>query len=120
MAASSSRAYDWENEANCMAGGGSDIEEEPCSWEGDDLFDDFEYSKARSAELFAEYLLELRHKNVLSNKQVCVLAWWATHAGIDSERVSRLSFRPDAPPGHLPGGCGLCSTRRGMTNGAIA
>ena len=52
-----------------------------------------------SAELY-EYLVDLKHGGVLSAKQACVIAWWASRAGAGG-MTAELAKHPTTQSGHF-------------------
>eukprot|EP00969_Alexandrium_andersonii_P008456 369064-Alexandrium_andersonii.AAC.1 len=56
-------------------------------------------TRAECGEEFAALLQEYKRLSILSAKQACLLAFWASKAGADGD-AKKLGFRPGAPSGH--------------------
>ena len=58
-------------------------------WEGAQEQDSF----AKGAEILADYIIQLKAEKVLSAKQACLLAHWASKAGV-AGFVNELALEP--------------------------
>ena len=74
----------------------------PIGWEGIDVDDgtDADPTAATAGIDLADCLVFLKNKGKLSARDVCVLAYYAQHAGVTGPAV-QYAFRPDAPSGHF-------------------
>ena len=68
------------------------------SWDDLEEVDYDAVPKAVAEEEFVRQLVELKLTNILSAKQVCSIAFWATKAGL-SGPASKLALRPDSQTG---------------------
>ena len=72
-----------------------------CFFDANDDAPDFDTVTAEEAGAHLyDYLLELKHKAVLSSKQTCVLAFWAAKAGAIGP-IDKLAYKPSAQSGHF-------------------
>ena len=78
--------------------------ERPAAAAADDLADEVDLSgltQDECADVFGDYIVQLKSDNVLSAKQASILAYWAHRAGVGGI-VAKLAFEPSEgkPTGH--------------------
>ena len=70
------------------------------TWSADDVDDnDPKLAVDLATQAFLDYMLDLADESKISAKDVCVLCWYESKAGM-SDDVRRIGFRLDAPSGH--------------------
>ena len=99
---SSGARHSWEAAALHMQSSGAVpvLDDHDETWGADDVDDnDPKLAVDLATQAFLNYLLDLADESKISAKDVCVLCWYASKAGM-SDDVRRIGFRPDAPSGH--------------------
>lgn len=96
-----SGAYAWQRPSRSAPPPPADAEdnEDGPAWEQEEKEEDKQPTKREAGDALAEYLLELKHKGVISARQLCTISYWASLAGADGP-VNEFSFRLQAPTGH--------------------
>ena len=103
-------SYSWERppDSDCDEDEGrqprlvdsTDDQGEGPEWNSEEIEDeDREPTADEAGAILCDTLLDLKNKGVLSNKQTCLLAYWACKAGCQGP-VSELAYRPGASSGH--------------------
>ena len=74
-------------------------------WDGEETSDDEDDedrdpSEGEGGDMFAEALLLLKMKGKISARDVCVLSYYAKHAGLTGPAVD-FAYKPSSPSGHF-------------------